>query len=325
LIDPEHLDRAAVATVRGKRRRSDVAWFLFRREAELERLQVELASGTWRPSPPDLLSIRDPKPRLIARVPIADRIVQTALVWLIEPVFLRGLSEDAYACRPGRGTHRALLRLLELSRRHRYALHLDVRAYFPSIDRQILRHLLGHRIWDRRVLSLIDLFLDQGRGLYDDPEARAVACLPPDWPPPGRGLPIGAYTSQVFAAHIYLAGLDHWAKRSLKIPGFLRYVDDIFCFGDSRDALRRWREAIGVWLYRERHLKLKHPEARILSCQGHLDALGYRVTRQGVRALPRARLRLRRRLARELARPPWRCASLDIERSIASSAGVLLF
>ncbi len=325
LCDPDHLDRAAALTVRGKRRRRDVAWFLFRREAELERLRSELESGAYRPEGFELVRIRDPKPRLIARVPIAERVVHTALVTLMEPVFLRSLPGDAYACRPGKGAHRAVLRLLELTRRHRYALHLDVRSYFPSIDLEILRHLVARRIRDRCFLAIVDRVLDAGRGLYDEPECRRLASLPADWPPPGRGLPIGSYTSQLFAAHVYLAGLDHFAKRTLKVPGYLRYVDDLFCFGDRRADLRAWRAAIASWLLEERGLRLKHPRAPVLSCQSHLDALGHRITRDGLTARPRALHKLRRRVDLALPGPGGGKGSVDLRRSVASSAGVVLF
>ncbi len=324
LCDPEHLERAAAETVRGKRRRRDVAWFLFRREAELERLRAELAAGTYRPEGFELVRIRDPKPRLIARVPIAERVVHTALVLLMEPVFAPGLTDDAYACRPGKGAHRAVLRLLELARRHRYALHLDVKSYFPSIDLDILRRLLARRLRDRRFLAVVDAVVDAGRGLYDRAEHRRLASLADDWPPPGRGLPIGSYTSQLFAAHVYLAAFDHFVKRELKVPGYVRYVDDLFCFGDRRADLRSWRSAMASWLHEERGLRLKHPRAPVLSCQDHLDALGYRVSRAGVVARRRVFQRLQCRVELSLSRPRSCGRQVDLKRSMASSAGVVL-
>ncbi len=323
LCDPEHLERAADLTVRGKRRRPDVAWFLFRHEAELERLRAELAAESYRPEGFELVRIRDPKPRLIARVPIAERVVHTALVLLMEPVFARGLVDDAYACRPDKGTHRAVLRLLELIRRHRYTLHLDVRSYFPSIDLEILRRLVARRIRDRRFLSVVKRVLAAGRGLYDHPEHRRMAALDDDWPPPGRGLPIGSYTSQLFAAHVYLAGFDHFVKRDLKVPGYVRYVDDVFYFGNRRADLRLWRSATASWLLDERGLRLKHSMAPVLSCRGRLDALGYRVTRAGVTARQRVFHRLQRRVAAAASERTDPRAYL--RRSVASSAGVVLF
>ncbi len=324
LCDPDHLDRAAEATVRGKRRRSDVAWFLFRREAELERLRCELASGRYRPPGFDLVRIRDPKPRLIARVPIAERVVHTALVELMEPVLCRSLLPDAFACRPGKGTHRAVLRLMELVRRHRFVLHLDIKSYFPSIDVEILRRLLVRRIRDSPFLEVVDRVLEAGRGIYDRQELRKMAGLDHEWPPPGRGLPIGSHTSQLFAAQVYLNGLDHFVKRELKVPGFLRYVDDAFLFGRGRGELRVWRGAVGEWLALRRGLRLKHPQAPVLSCRGSLNALGHRIRRQGVEPLPRALNRLGRRAAREVR---WRRgqAKPDFGHSAAASVGGLLF
>lgn len=321
LCDPAYLDRAAAATVRGKRRRGDVAWFLFRREAELARLREELERGRYRPQPFELVTIRDPKPRLIARVPIADRVVHTALVGLMEPVFLRRLRPESFACRPGLGTHRAVLRLLELMQRYEFALHLDVRHYFPSIDLSILRRLLGERIRDRDFLAVIDRQLEVGSELYRRRDVRARAGLADDWPPAGRGLPIGTFTSQLFAAHVYLADFDHFVKRQLKVPGYVRYVDDLFCFGNRRAELRGWRREVASWLASERALRLKHPEARILSCRGHLDALGYRITRQGIQCLPRALRRFRQRVVSELTGEE----RIEFERSVAATVGVVVF
>ena len=323
LCEAQHLDDAATATVRGKRRRADVAWFLFRREAELEGLRRKLLTGDYRPEGFELVRIRDPKPRLIARVPILERVLHTALVTLMEPVFFRSLLPNAYACRPGYGAHRAVLRLLELMRRHRFAVHLDVKSYFPSIDVEILRRLLARKIRDERFLEVVGRVLESGRGIYEVPEARRMAGLDGDWPPAGRGLPIGSYTSQLFAAHVYLSGFDHFVKRDLKAPGYVRYVDDFFLFGDRRADLRHWRGSVGRWLAAQRGLRLKHPEARILSCGGSLHGLGYRIRRRGVEALPRALKRLARRAAaegegRRRGRP-------DFRRSAASSAGVLMF
>lgn len=325
LCDPDYLDRALDATAKGKRRQCDVAWFLFHRDAETARLRAELEAERWKPEGVEVVLIHDPKPRLIARTPIADRVVHTALVLLMEPIFLRSLVDDTFACRAGYGTHRAVLRLLELLRRFRFVTHLDIKTYFPSVDLNILRRLLGDRIRDEPFLRLVDRVLDVGAQLYRRKGVRALAGLGEKWPPPGRGLPIGTYTSQLFAAHVYLDGLDHFVKRELKVPGLCRYVDDIFFFGDRRSELRSWRRAVREWLRAERGLRLKHPEARVLSCRGHLDALGYRITRDGVEALPRALSRLKARVAEEAAGSGGESERIDLARSIAASAGVVLF
>ena len=297
-------------------------WFLFRLDSELARLRELLSSRRYRPSVPELITIRDPKPRVISRVPIADRVVHTALVLLMEPILLRSLSTEAYACRRGFGTHRAVLRLVELMRRHPHALHLDVRCYFPSIDRDILLDLLKAPIRDAPFLEIVKGTVHSSAGLYDDPQVRRAARLDPDSSPPGRGLPIGSHLSQLFAAHVYLNAFDHFVKRQLKVPGYLRYVDDLFLFGETRARLQEWRSEVRDWLWRERRLLLKRPRARVLSCRGTLDALGYRLTGSGWRPRPHAYRRLEKRVTVELGDSS---RSVDFQRSITSSAGLLLF
>lgn len=320
-------------TVRGKRGRADVAWMLFRRREVLERLAATLHDGSWRPSGFEILRVRDPKPRAIARASVEDRVVHSALTLAMEPILLRSTIPQAFACRRGGGAHRAVLHLAALIRRHRFALHLDVRAFFPSIDVAVLRGLLATRIRDARFLAVMDRVFESGLAVYRHPAVRRFAGLEPDWPPPGCGLPIGASTSQALATHLYLVGLDHSVKRELRVPGYARYVDDLFLFGDRRADLRGWRAAVGRWLERERGLRLKHPAAPVLSCGGHLDALGYRIDRAGWRARPRALRRLRRRIAAGGRRAPGAATRagrsgrrpVDLQASIASTAGVVLF
>lgn len=299
LGDADHLDAAARETVRGKRRRPDVAWFLMRRESVLDDLSARLRSGSYRPDGFNLLLVHDPKPRVIARSSIEDRIVHTAVVSLIAPIFLCSAIDQSYACRAGLGAHRATIKLLEYMRRFRFVVHLDIKKYFPSIDLGILRGLLAARIRDRKFLDVVDHIVESGRGLYDAPWARRFSKMTDEWPPRGQGLPIGALTSQLFAGHVYLNAFDHFVKRELRVAGYVRYMDDFFLFGSTREEMRRMRGRVGRWLAEERRLRLKYPNARIVSCCGHLDALGYRVRRDGIAPLPRKPLvRLQKRIRR---------------------------
>lgn len=324
LVDRANLERAAELTVRGKRRRPDVAWFLIRRDTVLARIERELRAGCWMPAGFDLLFLRDPKPRVIARAPLEDRIVHAALVERIEPAFLSAATDDDFACRPGYGTHRARIRLLEALRAHRFFLHLDIQHYFPSIDLGLLRALLARRIRDRRFLDLVDRVLESGAGLYDGAAARRHARMSDAWPPRGGGLPIGARTSQLFAAHVLLAELDQRVRREWRVPAYVRYVDDLFLFADCRAELRRVRAAIGAWLWRERRLRLKVPEARVRAAEGHVDALGKRITRTGIEPFRSSWTGLRAAVARELF-PRGARRRPDIRRVIASAVGHYLY
>lgn len=319
LTAPANLLGAVTRTVRGKRRRAAVASFLLRADAEVAALRAELLAERWRPEPLKVLRVRDPKPRIIARPTVRDRVLHTAVVQVLAPRFEPTLMPEDFACRVGLGAHRAVLRLRALQRTHRFALHLDVRAFFPSIDPERLQALVARRVPDDRMLAVLDVLLAQGPPLYQRPDVRRFAQLTADWPPPGRGVPMGTAVSQFLACHVYLNALDHHVKRALKVPSYVRYCDDLFLFGDRRADLRRWRSEVGAWLAEHRGLRLKHPAARVLSCAGHLDALGYRLDRHGQRARPRVQRRLRARVAEAMhgADGP------DIVRSTASLVGVL--
>jgi len=109
--------------------------------------------------------------------------------------------------------------------------------------------------------------------------------------PVERGLPIGNLTSQWWA-NLYLDGLDHHAKRSLKVPSYQRYMDDFTLFGDDREALLSAREAIRTWLTRERRLKLKDPDAPALRTNRLHPYLGYRISPRGIQPGVRMRGRI---------------------------------
>jgi len=321
VVDPDRLSTAFDLAARGKRRRPDVAWALFRREALLRDTRRSLVQGRWWPKGFEMITIRDPKPRVIARAPFMDRVVHCALTEAMLPALLRPLTEDVFASRPGYGTHRAVLRLLRLMRSFRFVLHLDIRTYFPSINLEILESLLRHRIRDPRFIEVLDRVLDAGKGLYDPAWVRSFTGLGSDWPIAGRGLPIGASTSQALAAHLYLCELDHRVKRHWRVPGYVRFCDDLFLFTDEHSQLVCARTELGRWLSDERELLLKRPKAPIRSTRQPLRALGYRISRG--EASPRGPCW--RRMRRRLRRDATRASLCGLQRSVASSLGMVWF
>ncbi|MEM6455110.1 MAG: reverse transcriptase domain-containing protein [Acidobacteriota bacterium] len=314
---PEALLRAWQRYARGKRRRPSVAAFAQRAEQHVLDLADALADGSYRPRTHRLLTVRDPKPRLIAIAPVRDRVVHRAIYDALAPDFHRGLTADTFACLEDRGSHRAILRFLDGMRRHRYVLHLDIQRYFPSVDHAVLRALLVPRLRDRRIHGLIDALLASGDRLYRRPEV--VAFYPRDDLARGRGLPIGNLTSQWWA-NLYLSGFDHHVKRVLNVGTYLRYMDDLVLFDDDRARLRQHRAAIADWLCTERRLTLNGRKGHIRSTGQPQTYLGYRVSRAGIRVGSRAVHRLRQRLpeliaAGDAARLD---ASLDAWRAVAT-------
>jgi len=195
-------------------------------------------------------------------------------VLVIEPIFDRSFLYDSYACRKGKGTHAAVERASSYARRFRYVLKCDVEKYFPSIDHAILLDLIAKRIWDEGALWLTRTILEGS-----NPQPDALRYFPGDdlFAPfeRRRGIPIGNQTSQFFA-NIYLDKLDHYAKETLRVPGYVRYVDDFLLFDDDKHRLHEHRAAIEDFLMRLR-VRLHPRKCFVAPVATGFTFLGYRM------------------------------------------------
>ena len=214
-------------------------------EANLQDLSDRLRSGTYRPQ--KIKRVHIPKPgsregRPLGIPTVRDRIVQTALRNVIEPIFERDFAGHSYGFRPNRGCKDALRRVdVLLKAGYTHVVDADLKSYFDTIPHQPLMERVGHKIADGRVLKLIEAFLTQ----------RVMEGLE-TWTPTS-GSPQGAVISPLLS-NAYLDPLDHlMATRNIEM---VRYADDfvILCrsAADARDALelvQRWTASAGLTLH----------------------------------------------------------------------------
>jgi hypothetical protein len=219
------------------------------------------------------------------------------------PVLDRSLVDDTFACRTGKGTLAAVLRAQEHVRRYPWFVKVDARAYFASIDHCMLRAVLRRRFKDPGILALCDRILERTPL------------------PPGRGLPIGALTSQHFA-NAYLDCLDRFLLEQLQVCAMVRYMDDVVWWCDSREAAKETLAAAREFVARERGLELK-PTAIIGRSAHGVPFLGFRVLAGTLR------LSLRRRRRYTAARARWENAYADgrvdtngLQAGYASALGI---
>jgi RNA-directed DNA polymerase len=236
----------------------------------LQRLQAKLQQGSYEPHPVKRVWI----PKLGSKelrplgVPtVEDRIVQTALRNVIEPIFENIFAEHSYGFRPGRGAKDALRRVDQLLKAGKvWVVDADLKAYFDTIPQEPLMGLVEQQIADSRVLELLRKMLKQG-----------VMETAKDWQPTEQGTPQGAVISPLLA-NLYLNPLDQLMVRMGK--EMVRYADDfvILCQSQAEaqevlEQLRQWTEAVGLTL---------HPvKTRIVdaSQKGGFDFLGYHFER----------------------------------------------
>ena len=276
IIGFDNLIRAAGRASRGKRHKPAVSRFLFNLEPELLRLQAALVNGAYRPGRYTVFEIRDPKRRRICAASFRDRVVHHAVCHALEPLLEKRLIFDTYACRTGKGGHAAIRRAQRFSRRHRYFLKCDIRRYFESIDHNTLKTLLRRILKDRRLLVLLDIIIDHH----------------PPYTEPGRGLPIGNLTSQHFA-NLYLGELDHHVKERMRLKAYIRYMDDLLFFADSKSTLHQAAFEIDRFVRNRLILEVKESSVHLTPVNEGISFLGFRIFPATIRLNHRSLRRFR--------------------------------
>ena len=273
IISFENLYLAYCEARRGRRYRGDVLQFHKNFEEELSDIHRALKTKTWEPDPyREFLSITEVKRRIIHAPSFRDRVVHHALANITRPLFEKKYIFDSYATIQGKGTHKAVFRVQEHLRRagaewdNVYVLQCDIAKYYPNIDHDVLMKQVKRTIRDKDVIWLWEQIIS-------------------GFTASGRGLPIGALTSQI-AANIYLNVLDHFVKECLHGKYFVRYMDDFILLGPSKEYL--WDALADIKWLLEGHLKLKlNPKTRIYPASRGIDFAGYRTFSTHI--LPRKR------------------------------------
>jgi RNA-directed DNA polymerase len=236
----------------------------------LQRLQGKLQQGSYEPHPVKRVwipQLGSKELRPLGVPTVEDRIVQTALRNVIEPIFENLIAEHSYGFRPGRGAKDALRRVDQLLKAGKvWVVDADLKGYFDTIPQEPLMRLVEEQIAESRVLELIGKMLKQG-----------VMETAKGWQPTEKGTPQGAVISPLLA-NLYLNPLDHLMAQQGK--EMVRYADDfvILCASQAEaqevlEQLRQWTGAAGLTL---------HPDkTRIVdaSQRGGLDFLGYHFER----------------------------------------------
>jgi RNA-directed DNA polymerase len=253
-----------------------IAMFQDRRDQNLTNLSEELRAGRYQPQPIRRHYI--PKPGSQEKRPLGiptvrDRVVQTALRMVLEPIFEREFAEQSYGFRPHRGCKDALRQVEELLKAgYTYIVDADLKSYFDTIPHDRLMALVGEKVSDGRVLALTEAFLKQGvlDGLRE-------------WTPE-MGSPQGAVVSPLLS-NIYLNPLDHlMAKEGFKM---VRYADDFVILCRSPEEASRALETVQGWTA-DAGLTLHPTKTRIVNAnEDGFDFLGYRFENDSRR--PRAK------------------------------------
>jgi len=253
-----------LAFIRARKRKTKkeyVKKFESNLNAELLRLQWELLTGTYKPAPLTTFTVRDPKTRKISASHFRDRVVHHAICNIIEPIFENRFIYDSYANRKGKGTCGIIKRFDKFLKKNKngYALKADIRHYFDTVSHDVLLGIIGKRIKDEQIISLITTILQNHKTKTQ-----------------GIGMPLGNLTSQFFA-NIYLAELDNFVKHGLKAKHYVRYVDDFVILDKSSTRLEEWKSKIDSFLKSSLQLSLHPDKTRIIRISAGVPLVGFRI------------------------------------------------
>ncbi len=214
-----------------------------------------------------------PKPGTAQKRPLGipvvrDRIVQTALRNVIEPIYEKDFAEHSYGFRPGRGCKDALRRVQELlDKGNTWVVDADLKAYFDTIPHDRLMALMAEKVADSRVLALIQRYLKQG--VMEDLVEFSAG---------DAGTPQGAVISPLLA-NVYLNPLDHlMAARGFEM---VRYADDFVVLCQSEESAKTALELVKNWT-QQNGLTLHPEKTHIVNAaeNGGFDFLGYHFERE---------------------------------------------
>lgn len=265
MVNTNNLLEAWQEFLNGKRDKQDVKEFQFRLMDNILSLHRDLINLKYRHGGYQRFKINDPKSRIIHKASVRDRLLHHAVYRKLYPFFDKIFIYDSFSCRRNKGTHRALNRFREFSytvsennTKQCWVLKCDIKKFFASINQKMLVKVLRKYISDENVVNLLkEIIVSFDSGM------------------PGRGVPLGNLTSQLFA-NVYMNEFDQFIKHKLRIRYYIRYADDIVIFLQNKQELINIIKPISDFLSNELKLELHPDKIFVRTLSSGADFLGWK-------------------------------------------------
>lgn len=275
IISLENLFSAWQEFKRGKRGKPDVQIFERNLEDNIFQLHSDLSLDKYKHGDYHKFHVYDPKHRIIHKASVRDRLVHHAVHRVLYPFFDRPFIYDSYSCRVNKGTHKAVKRLEKFLRKASYnyrqscfALKIDIKKFFDSVDHEILKEILKTKIDCNNINQLLSQIINSYSQAKNLRGGRLFETEKP------CGIPLGNLTSQLYA-NIYMNAFDHFIKEKLKFRFYIRYTDDMVILHEDQEFLESLLSKIKTWLWENRKLKIHERKTSIKKANQGIDFLGY--------------------------------------------------
>lgn len=287
VVSFENLFYAAEGAKKNKQLKFEVCLFNSNLESNIIKIKRELEREAWLPQNYHRFLVFEPKERIIWSPTFRDKVVHRAIGQVLLPYLMKKWIYHSYGCIPEKGVHKAASYVQYGMRKVRrnnpdkepYIIKADIRKFYDSIDREILKKELRHNIKDKKTLKLLDLIIDTYPRRDND------------------GVPHGSYLSSIFA-NLYLNKLDHYLKEELKIDVYARYLDDFILVVESKERAREVLEKINNYVKNNLKLELNTKKTNIVPIHKGVTFVGYRIFTTHMLPKKENVNRMRRRLRR---------------------------
>lgn len=253
IILRENLELAFDKAKKGKTWQDKVKYAEAHRKELLDKLEIILRQREYKTSQYRTKTIYEPKKRIIYILPFyPDRIVQHAIMNVLEPYWDRIMHYHSYACRKGKGQHKGSSQCMKYIRQSPYCLKCDISKFYPSVNHEILYRILKRKIKCKYTLELLKEIIDSVPGKTN--------------------VPIGNYLSQ-WLGNMYLNELDDYIKHRLHIKHYIRYCDDFVLFGQKQELADA---ILPIKAFIRDKLNMKMSKCDLFPVSRGIDFLGYR-------------------------------------------------
>ena len=280
-LNYENLMKAHIQSKKGKGYRKEIILFNMKQEEYIIWLYKMLKERKYKHGGYTVFYITEPKLRKIEKSRYIDRIVHRWYVnSFMEEYFLPQFIATTYACLKGKGMHRATIDLQKAMKHCKriwnnyYILKMDIKKYFENIDKDILYKIIERKIKDEKVIWLSKEIIYSNEGK--------------------KGLPIGNYTSQIFA-NIYLNELDQYIKHKLKCKNYFRYMDDGIILVKTKEEAKEILKKIKEYLKENLKLELNSKTQIFKNKQG-VNFCGYKINEYRLKIRDKGKRKLKKKI-----------------------------
>ena len=266
IVDEDNMYRAYRKALKGNNKYTlEAIEFSFDETYNLQKLRQSLINETYEFDGYTRFKVYEPKERIIDAPHFKDKIVQLAINNALKEIYQPCFIYDSYASLDNKGTHKCVDRIQHFMRKAKweygekaFIVKVDVRKFFYSIDREILKSFLPKKIKCKKTLRLLYKIIDS---------ADAIDTL---------GLPLGNTLSQI-DANIYLNKIDQYCKRRLSLKYYVRYMDDIIIIVENKEKAKEIRDSITVFLENKLNLDANKDKTKIFPINQGINAVGFKI------------------------------------------------